>query len=245
MKAGVVIPITGDAPLVGEVVRAAYRSRYVNTVIAVAHESARTEVADAAHPSNRTGITEAVHRAALAGARIVYTGETGRGPQVAKGIDCVDEEAVMFLDADLRGLITHHVDLLAWPLDEGHAAMACGLIDAGAVLNQVFRYWLPVLTRQRCIKRELVEALDPTSVKAGNFESDLGHLVDRNSIPTHTVVLEGVWQSPAFTANARLGRVAGTFARAFQYAAYPFGIRLPSLPEVKLPGQKKKKSNAA
>ncbi|RIK07746.1 MAG: hypothetical protein DCC49_09735 [Acidobacteria bacterium] len=243
MESGVVIPITGDAPLVGEVVRAAYRSRYVNTVVAVAHESARAGVAG--HPTDRSGIAEAVHRAALAGAKVVYTDEAGRGPQVAKGIEAIDDDAIMLLDADLQGLITHHVDLLAWPLDEGHAAMACGLIDSGAVLNQVFRYWLPILTRQRCVKRELIEALDTNSIKAGNFESDLGHMVDRSSIPTHTVVLEGVWQSPTFTANARLGRVAGTFARMFQYAAYPFGVKLPSVPEVQLPGKKRKKGQAA
>lgn len=238
MKSGVVIPITGDAPLVGEVVRAAYRSRYVNTVVAIAHESARANITG--HPSNRSGISEALHRAALAGARVIYTDEVGRGPLVARGIDAINEDAIMFLDADLRGLITHHVDLLAWPIDEGHAAMTCGLIDSGAILNQVFRHWLPILTRQRCVKRELAQALDINSIKAGNFESDLGHMVDRNSIPTHTVVLEGVWQSPAFTANARLGRIAGTFARMFQYASYPFGVKLPALPDVQLPGKKKK-----
>lgn len=233
MKTGVVIPVTGDAPFVGDVVRAAYRSRYVNTVVTVAHESARATSEDR---ERRSSISETVHRAALGGARIVYAEDSGRGGLVAKGLESVDEDAVMLLDADLRGLIAHHVDLLAWPLAEGHAAMACGLIDSGVLLNQIFRHWLPMLTRQRCVRSDLISALDVASIKAGNFEADLGHMVEHASIPTHVVVLEGVWQSSSFTANARMGKIAGALARIFQYAAYPFGVKLPSLPEIQLPG---------
>lgn len=235
MEMTAVIPVIGPAPAIDNVVRSAYRSKYVTSVVVVAHESAARVNSESDEGRTRDEVVAGVvRRAALAGASVTFASEPGRGSLVLKATEIADTEAVIFLDADLRGLLTHHVDMLAWPLAENRAAMASGLIDSGTVLNQVFTHLLPVLTRQRAVKRELIEGLEPDSVINGNFESDLERLARRTGVPTHTAVLEGVWQAPTFTANARFGSFLGTIGRAIQYASHPFGIRLPrvgQLPE--------------
>ncbi|MGH9112779.1 MAG: glycosyltransferase [Acidimicrobiales bacterium] len=173
-----VIPAWNEAETVGTVVYAALDARLVDEVVVVDNAS--------------TDDTAAV--AAQHGARVVHEPTAGKGEAMRAGVAAVtDADIIVFLDADLVGLRSDHIDGLVAAVVDGETDMACGLFDRGPVANPIFLEGLPVLTGQRALRRELFDQLDLKDVRGYRVEAALNSLVAQQGLRRCDQVLPGLW----------------------------------------------------
>ena len=149
--------------------------------------------------------------AAEAGGRVVVEPRVGKGEAMRAGVAATDAEVIVFLDADLLGLRSRHVDALVEAVQEG-AGMACGLFDRGRLLNPVFLHVLPALTGERALRRELFECLDPAYVRGYRIEAALNSLARAEGVPVVRFVCDGLWHRPK---EKKLGPVRGFAAKVW------------------------------
>src|ERR687897_2428822 len=118
-----VIPAWNEADTVGAVVYAALDARLVEGVVVVDNAS--------------TDATAGV--AADHGARVVQEPTAGKGEAMRTGVAAaIDADIIVFLDADLVGLRSDHIDGLVAPVAGGEGDMACGVFGPGPLGNAVF-----------------------------------------------------------------------------------------------------------
>jgi glycosyltransferase involved in cell wall biosynthesis len=173
-----VIPAWNEARTVGAVVYAALDACLVDEVVVVDNAS--------------TDSTAAV--AMAHGARVIREPTSGKGEAMRAGVAASPAAGVIvFLDADLVGLRSEHVDELVSAVLDGRADMACGLFDRGPIANRVFLHALPVLTGQRAIRRELFDALPGADVHGYRVEAALNSLVGQAGLMRDDRVLPGLW----------------------------------------------------
>jgi glycosyltransferase involved in cell wall biosynthesis len=172
----VVIPARDEETTVGDVVDAASAARRVDEVIVVDNGS-----------TDGTARVAAEH-----GARVVFVPTPGKGEAMCAGAAATDKDLLVFLDADLVGLRSEHVDALVAAVDDG-AAMSCGLFDRGRLLNPLFLHVLPVLTGQRVVSRRLFQALPAEEARGYRVEAALNGFVRRRGLPVEEFVCPGLW----------------------------------------------------
>jgi glycosyltransferase involved in cell wall biosynthesis len=172
-----VIPAWNEARTVGAVVYAALDAQLVDDVVVVDNAS-----------SDSTAAVAAAH-----GARVVYEASPGKGEAMWAGVAAADAGVVVFLDADLVGLRSEHIDSLVAAVVSGRADMACGLFDRGPLANRIFLRHLPVLTGQRALRRELFERLDRNDLHGYRVEAALNSLIGQLDLARHDQVLPGLW----------------------------------------------------
>ena len=180
MRAVAVIPAYNEASTVGGVVEVARRAGWISEVVVV--DNASTD-----------GTASAAHGA---GARVVRCAEPGKGQAMEAGVAATDAEVVVFLDADLVGLIPAHVDRLAASVLQGRAGMACGLFDRGPLLNPVFLRVLPILTGQRAMRRELFTGLDEADRRGYKVEAALNSRCAELGENVEAFICDGLWHRP-------------------------------------------------
>lgn len=176
LRVAVVIPAWNEEETIGQVVTTARGSVSVGEVVVVDNGS-----------SDATGSV-----AARAGARVVEEPVQGKGEAMLRGVQATPAEVILFLDADLRGLRSEHIDALVSEIVSGNADMACGLCDRGSTVNTLFLHVLPVLSGQRALRRELFEALQAREIRGYRVEAALNSLVASRKLRRHLRILEGV-----------------------------------------------------
>jgi glycosyltransferase involved in cell wall biosynthesis len=172
-----VIPAYNEAATVGEVVEVALQSDLIDEVLVV--DNASTDDTAAA--------------AAKAGARVETCTVPGKGQAMASGVAATGAPVIVFLDADLVGLVPGHVDRLADTVLSGRAAMACGLFDRGPMLNRLFLEVLPILTGQRALRREIFEGLHHKDQCGYKIEAALNSRCKELGEPVESFVCDGLW----------------------------------------------------
>jgi glycosyltransferase involved in cell wall biosynthesis len=173
-----VVPAWNEAETVGAVVYAALDARLVDDVVVVDNASA-----------DATAAVAAEH-----GARVVQEPTAGKGEAMRTGVAAAtDADIIVFLDADLVGLRSDHIDGLVAAVAGGQFDMACGLFDRGPVANPIFLEGLPVLTGQRALRRQLFDQLDLKDVQGYRVEAALNSLVARQGLRRCDQVLPGLW----------------------------------------------------
>jgi glycosyltransferase involved in cell wall biosynthesis len=172
-----VIPAWNEATTVGAVVYAALDASLVDDVVVVDNAS-----------SDGTAVVAAGH-----GARVVYEPVPGKGEAMRAGVAATGSDIIVFLDADLVGLRSKHVDRLVRPVVTGEVAMTCGLFDRGPLANRLFLRSLPVLTGQRAVSRWIFEQLDDDDLRGYRVEAALNSLVAQRGLVRLDRVVPGLW----------------------------------------------------
>lgn len=210
MKVAAVIPAYNEEPTVAAVAHAALRTECVDEVIVV--DNASTDNTAAA--------------AAATGATVLHCAKQGKGEAMLRGVRATDAEVIVFLDADLLGLTTNHIEQLVEPVTSGRAGMSLGLFDRGPELNPLFMKALPRLTGQRALRREVFEGLDPEDIKGYKVEAALNSHAQDQDVPIEAFVCKELWHRTkeekatdgALYGTARKVRMLAT--AVWSYASY-------------------------
>lgn len=176
MKVAAVIPAYNEAATVEDVVRVALDCGCVDEVIVV--------------DSLSTDDTPAV--AAEAGARVISASVAGKGEAMSAGVAATDADVLLFLDGDLIGLRNEHLQRLVREVEQG-ADMSCGLFDRGPTLNPIFLKFLPILTGERAVRRELFESLNDEDAHGYKIEAALNSRCGEVGGKRVAFVCSGLW----------------------------------------------------
>lgn len=90
------------------------------------------------------------------GAQVIEIGNnSGKGAAMTAGARQAKEDILLFLDADLEGLKTDHVEALIAPLMVDDADMTVGVFSKGRSFTDLAQVVAPQLSGQRAIRKEL------------------------------------------------------------------------------------------
>ena len=86
----------------------------------------------------------------------------GKAAAMLAGVRALQSNLVMFLDADLKGIVENHFLALCAPLRNDGCEMAIAVFRHGGLLTDASHIGAPYLTGQRCLHRAVAEqALTP------------------------------------------------------------------------------------
>lgn len=94
------------------------------------------------------------------GARVLELAvNSGKGAAMTAGAREAREDILLFLDADLEGLLPGHVQALIEPLLAGRAEMSVGIFSRGRSMTDLAQVVAPHLSGQRAIRKDLFLAI--------------------------------------------------------------------------------------
>ena len=173
------IPARDEAPTVAAAVAACRGCAYVREVIVVDDGSS----------------DDTAERALAAGAKVLRR-NAGRGGPGSKalameaGVELSDADAILFVDADLLGITSAHLDDICRPYLEGRATMSFGIFDYGIWNPLVIRF--PPTSGERILPRWVFEAVPPHKRNGYLIEIMLNEVVTEARMPLSARVMTGV-----------------------------------------------------
>ncbi len=158
------------------VVRAALGCRHVCEVVVV--DDASTD-----------GTAEA---ALAAGAKVVRRLQpaAGKAGAMAVGVDATTATNLLFCDADLIGVTSHHLDALCRPVEEGRATLSVGWFDYGRWNPLVVR--LAPTTGQRALPRWVWDSVPSARRQGWQIEVMINEVVVEGRRPCSAQTMSGV-----------------------------------------------------
>ncbi|MBT9134167.1 MAG: Glucosyl-3-phosphoglycerate synthase [Firmicutes bacterium] len=134
-------------------------------------------------------------RANGAGARVVVLSPNrGKGGAMLAGFLDSDADVVLFLDADLVGLTTAHVEALLTPVLSGEVASTLGVFGSGRLMTDLAQRIAPFLSGQRAIAREVLRSAPDFANTGWGVEIALTRYLRDSQIAVRIVELRDVTQ---------------------------------------------------
>lgn len=175
-RIAVIIPAHNEEETVGGVVRAARSVLCVSRVLVVA---------DACMDATAL-------RAREAGAEVIESSEPlGKSQAIKRGVEAAVAEVYVFLDADLRGLQSSHVELLLTPLLHGSCAMCVGIRDRGTGSHWIGSR-LPLVSGERALRRDVFLAVQKRHLRGYMLEVMLNEACRVHGWTVKSVLMSGV-----------------------------------------------------
>jgi polyisoprenyl-phosphate glycosyltransferase len=154
-----IIPAHNESATIAGVIEPILSSKIIDEVIVVSDGST----------------DETVSVARDAGAKVIEIKENiGKGGAMMKGVEQTDSEIIAFFDADLLGLTSDHVELLARDVLSGERMMSCSLRDRGLVRTAITLF-LPLISGERVLRREVIEGIPPRFLKGYMVEAAMNY----------------------------------------------------------------------
>lgn len=179
MRCIAIIPAYNEEKTVGKVVSAAKESDYVDDVFVINDGSSDStnEVASAA------------------GANVIDMDcNRGKGAALQTGLQSTASDVIVFLDADLVGLQTAHVDALLLPVVQGKVDMTLGIFEQGRKTTDLAQKITPFLTGQRAIRREILQEMPNMNDLGFGVEVALTRFAKTHGITYEEVIMPEVSQ---------------------------------------------------
>ncbi len=119
-----------------------------------------------------------------------WDGTGSKAHAMAAGVAATDAPALLFVDADLLGLRSEHLDDVCRPFLEGRAVMSLGWFDYGWWNSLVLR--LPPTTGERVVPRWVFEAVPPERRAGYTIEMMINEVIAESHLPTTARIMHGV-----------------------------------------------------
>jgi glycosyltransferase involved in cell wall biosynthesis len=149
------------------------------------------------------------------GVRAVALGRNvGKGGAMREGALRANAQVIVFLDADLVGLTSAHVDALAGPVVSGEADMAVGMFRGGRYITDLSQLLVPYISGQRAIRRDLFLAVPGLETARFAVETKLTKYAKAHDLTVRTVPLFGVTH---VMKEEKRGVLRGVIGRARMY----------------------------
>ena len=179
------------------VVRACRGCAHVRDVIVV-DDGSTDATAEEALAAGATVLRRPSHHTHLGGAG------GSKALAMEAGVELSDADAILFVDADLLGLASAHLDDICRPYLEGRAAMSLGIFDYGLWNPLVLRF--PPTSGERIVPRWVFEAVPPRKRDGYLIEIMLNEVVTEARMPCSARVMTGVGHR---TKRQKFGRRQG------------------------------------
>ncbi len=114
--------------------------------------------------------------------------QLGKGQALLYALTKTDADVLLILDANLVGLTTEHLEQIVFPVLSGARVMNVGVRSCGPMQKNVRRY-LPLVSGQRALQREVIEAIAPEFLQGRMVEVALNYCCRLNKLPYGSVVL--------------------------------------------------------
>ena len=200
MKVTTVIPAYNEEERIASVLEAVTRARLVNDIVVVSDGSA----------DNTVGVAEQFDTVRV----IELPQNMGKGAAMAAGVKETKADIILFLDADLHGLTSAHVDALVLPV-LGGSDMSIGIFKNGKFWTDTAQKIAPFISGQRAVKRELLERVPWLNECRMGAEVTINQIAKKYKMKIRRVTLNGVTPPPK---ERKWGLVKGTAGRAKMYA---------------------------
>jgi glycosyltransferase involved in cell wall biosynthesis len=183
-----VVPARDEEQTVASVVEACLGCDWIRQVIVVDDGSADDTAARAAAAGAKV-VRRDLGDAAVVGNALARA-EGSKAHAMEMGVEASDAQTILFVDADLLGITSGHLDEIARPYLDGRAVMSLGCFDYGWLNRLVVR--LPPTSGERIIPRWVFDAV-PTSKREGyTIEMMINGVVAAGGCPTTARVMRGV-----------------------------------------------------
>ena len=196
----VIVPAYNEEARIGAVLKSVVKSPLVSNVIVVSDGSTDRTADVAAQFGVKTE---------------VLTVNEGKGGAMLRGAICAtDADILVFLDADLIGLLPSHIEALAAPVVSGESAMAIGQFVGGRGVTDLAQLLVKCISGQRAIRRDLFLSIPSVDKVGYGVEMLITLHVSRLKLATKVVTLQGVTHPMK---EEKLGFVKGLVARLRMY----------------------------
>ncbi len=179
MNISVIVPAYNEAGRIGSVLEAIDNAELVDQLLVVD---------DGSSDDTPRKVRESPARTEL----ISLSNNTGKANALARGVEAASNSILMFLDADLLGLKSKHVDKMARTYKDGNWDMVIGVFHKGRLNTDISQKISPHLSGQRVLSREIWEKLNRSKAEEFGVEMALTKLSLSENLSTTKVKLTGV-----------------------------------------------------
>lgn len=199
MQVSAIIPAYNEEKTVADVIRPLCKIPIITEIIVVSDGST----------------DDTVKVAREAGAKVVESEfNKGKGGAMMLGVERASSDIILFLDADLIGLTTQHVQQLLEPVLDGTAEMSVGIFEHGRLATDLAQFVAPFLSGQRAVTKSLLERIGNLELTRFGVEIALTKYVSEQDIKLSEVILKDLSH---VTKEEKLGFVNGFRARMKMY----------------------------
>ena len=199
-EVAVVVPAKDEALRIGRVIQAVLDAKLPTEIVVVSDGS-----------SDRT----AEVARGFPGVKVVELRQNqGKAAAMLAGVRETTAPVLLFVDADLDGLLGTHLDQIALPLLTGECDMCVGIFRGGDKWSDAAMKVSPALSGQRALRRELFEAVANVADLGMGIEVALNKAARRRRARVVRVVLRGVSNAHK---EKKLGFMKGIAARTKMY----------------------------
>ena len=130
------------------------------------------------------------------GVKLIESKELGKAEAMKTGAENAFGDILLFLDADLTGLASEHLQKLVQPLLEGKAAMCVGLRDyRGGFFTYLMKNFAFLIGGERAIFASHFRKISGNKLAKGfNIETVMNVYCRKNKLPIKKVVLKNLAQ---------------------------------------------------
>ncbi len=165
MKVCTLIPAYNEARTIANVIEIVKSIEYISNILVV-DDGSRDNTALVAKNAGASVISHEKNR--------------GKGAALQTGVENLDCDTILMLDADLIGLKQVHIDTIMEPMFNENIDMSVGVFEDGRSLTDLAQHFTPSLSGQRAVRKEIFYRIGDLRKEGFGVEIALNKYVKKN-----------------------------------------------------------------